>query len=211
MSFATSSRLDPCPVCGDTSGKCRSKDTAFSLPNGLSLDDTQFFCMNLREHTATFKFTSETSNQLWGKFISFNLAQTLSNSWKNRYSSRSYRKPRPTIKRSPKPKKRSYSHLLGIGDRHKAISQLLAQLNLKSHHFRGLLDRGFSPQQIHKYGFKSVSYRQSLKAPISDRLAGVAPSGKSLTNKFRGLIVPIRDNEGHYLGWQYRHQHSCYS
>lgn len=73
-----------------------------------------------------------------------------------------------------------------------------------AHHRQGLIERRFSNQQIEQYGFKSVSYHQTLSRTVNDHLAGVAPGGKRLTNKFSGLIVPIRDSDGHYLGWQYR-------
>lgn len=44
--------------------------------------------------------------------------------------------------------------------------------------------------------------------PISDCLAGVAPGGVNLTNNFSGLIVPILNPEGLYVGWQYRLDHA---
>jgi hypothetical protein len=77
-------------------------------------------------------------------------------------------------------------------------------LSLTPTHRRGLIKRGFSEGQIKQYGFVSVGYQQSLVNPISDRLAGIAPGGKNLTNKFSGLIVPIRDDSGFYIGWQFR-------
>ena len=210
MNFIPTNRSNPCPCCGNTSGKCRQKSTAFSVPDGGVIDDDQIFCMMLREDTTTHKFTGETSDHLWGKFISHDLSATLSHAWGNGnlLSSKRTGKP-PTIKRLPTPKKkRNFSHLLSIRDRHQQIQQLLPQLSLTPHHRQGLIKRGFSNKQIQQYGFKSVDQEQTLINPISARLAGVTPSGQSLTNKFSGLIVPIRDIDGYYLGWQYRLDHS---
>lgn len=202
MSFITATQSHPCPCCGDTNAKCRSKLTSFSLPDNSTIEDSQIFCMAFREDSDTHKFTGETSDRLWGKFISHDLSATLSHAWGHGNSSRSH-KP-PTIKRPPTPRKRNFSHLLNISDRHREIQQILAQLPLTPAHHQSLIERGFTHNQIKQYGFKSVSYQQILKTPVSDRLGGVAPGGKNLTNKFSGLIVPIRNDSGFYLGWQYR-------
>jgi hypothetical protein len=209
MSFLTTTRSNPCPCCGDTNAKCRSKPTSFSLPDNSTIEDQQIFCMAFREDTDTHKFTGYTSDRLWGKFITHDLGATLSHAWGRGNNRNTYRtgKP-PIIKRPPTHKKRCFSYLLSISDRHSQIEQLLAQLSLTAAHRQKLIKRGFSEEQIQQYGFVSVGYQQSLVNPISDRLAGVAPGGKNLTNKFSGLIVPIRDESGFYLGWQYRLDHA---
>ena len=51
---------------------------------------------------------------------------------------------------------------------------------------------------------KSVDYQQFLVNPVSDCLAGVALGGSHLTNKFSGLVVPICNPDGLFIGWQYR-------
>lgn len=203
MSFLTATQSNPCPCCGNTSAKCRIKLTSFSLPDNSTIEDSQIFCMAFREDTDTHKFTGETRDRLWGKFISHDLSQSLSNAWSKAYSSRSHSKP-PIIKRPSTPKKPTFSHLLTIRDRHREIERLLAQLSLTPAHRQELIRRGFTNKQIQQYDFKSVSYQQPLTTIFTDRLAGVAPGGKHLTNKFSGLIVPIRNESGFYLGWQYR-------
>jgi len=204
--FTRTNRSNPCGCCNDTSGRCRTRKTYFSLPDGSTADDTQLYCIKFRKDTGNFKFTRESSNGRWGMFISFDLAQLLSESWqvfKRQANSWRSEQNKRTVKRPPVIKK-SYSHLLPIRDRHQQITQLLEQLTIKPHHHKALLKRGFSPEQIEQYGFRSVSHQQPLKTPVSDRLAGVAPGGKNLNNKFNGLIVPVRDGDNNYLGWQYR-------
>ena len=131
--------------------------------------------MAFREDTNTHKFKGETENGgLWGKFISHDLSASLSQAWSKGNAPKilSTEKP-PIVKCPPLAKKRDYSHLLPIRERHKQIEQLLAQLSLTPAHRRSLLKRGFSDDQIKKHGFKSVSYQQPLKNPVRDRLADV--------------------------------------
>lgn len=205
MNFLTTNRSNPCPCCNDISAKCRNKSTSFSLPDHSVIEDQLFLCMAFREDTNTHKFTGETSDRLWGKFISHELSNTLSQAWAKGNTPNTTRTGKlTTIKRPPSTKKREFSHLLSIAERHEQITLLLAQLSLTEYHRQGLIQRGFSDEQINLYGFKSVSYQQTLVSPISARLAGVALGGRNLTNNFSGLIVPIRNFEGFYLGWQYR-------
>ena len=202
--FISTNKSNPCPICTDIKGKCRQKFTSFSLPDGGIIDDQQIFCMAAREDYNGCKFTGETSDRLWGKFITRDLSQSLSHAWSRNNRSR-HAKPK-IVKRLPsiRSQKPSYRHLLRIEQRHQAIASVLSQLSFTPTHRQELIKRGFSDKQIQQYGFKSVSYQQPLKTPVSDRLAGIAPGSKSLTNKFSGLIVPIRNESGFYLGWQYR-------
>jgi len=145
--------------CSDTSGKCRQKSTSFSLPDNSTIEDRQVFCMAFREDTSTHKFTGETSDRLWGKFISHDLSASLSHAW-GKGNTRTNRPP--IIKRPPRPKKRNFSHLLLVGDRHVQIKKLLAQLSLTPHHRQGLIERGFSDQQIEQYSFLRILWSSQL-------------------------------------------------
>ena len=212
MSFISTSCSNPCPICADTKGKCRSRLTSFTLRDYSILNDQLFLCMNMGEDRCGFKFTGNTRDGLWGTFISYELSNTLSNAWKtsingknrNRNKNRNLggnQKP-TTVKRDRKTNSSKFT--LPIPQRHQAIASVLSQLSLTNTHHKALIKRGFTVEQIKQYGFKSVRYKQPLINAVSDRLAGIAPSGKHLTNKFSGLIVPIRDPQGLYLGWQYR-------
>ena len=208
MKFIPSNRSNPCPICTDIKGRCRSKQTDFTLPDGSTNSDRQFLCMRVHQDNNGYKFTGDTSDGLWGKFISFDLSESLSLAWgKGRNCQSSYSAKPKITKRSPRIKsknKPSLQHLLSIPQRHHAIERVLSQLPLTIAHRKSLIKRGFTDQQIKQYSFKSVRYQQPLVEPVSDRLAGVAPEGRYLTNKFSGLIVPIRNEEGLYIGWQYR-------
>ena len=216
MQFIPTNRDNPCPICTDIKGRCRSKQTNFTLPNGSTHCARQFLCMRMHQDNNGYKFTGNTSDGLWGKFISFNLSKYLSSTWTELLHGQKTKRNHPCcygsakpkiIKRSPRIKckdKPSYKHLLSIPQRHNAIKQVLSQLPLTAAHRKSLTKRGFTNQQIEQYGFKSVRYQQPLVKPVSDRLAGVAKGGKQLTNNFSGLIVPIRNGLGLYIGWQYR-------
>ena len=207
MNFITSNRSSPCPICSDISGKCRSKATDFTLPNHSTINEQLFLCMSMHQDSDRYKFTGDTSDGLWGKFITFNLSTILSNAWSTQYVNRN--KPRrhqpPIIKRPPTSKSKSrYQHPLKIEPRSRAIKLVLSQLSLTPTHREALIKRGFTDNQIEQYGFKSVKYQQPLNTPVTNRLAGVANNGRHLTNKFSGLIVPIKNESGFYIGWQYR-------
>ena len=62
--FISTNRSNPCPICTDTNGKFRSKDTLFTLPDQSTIDDRQFLCMAVRENNNGYKFTGETSDRL---------------------------------------------------------------------------------------------------------------------------------------------------
>ena len=55
--FQASSRRNPCPVCGGTSGKCRSTDAELVL------------CMEHDHDVPGWKYLGQTKDYLWGKFI----------------------------------------------------------------------------------------------------------------------------------------------
>ena len=207
MNFITTNRSNPCPICADVEGKCRSKSTDFTLADRSTINDQLFLCMVMHQDNNGFKFTGDTNDGLWGKFISYDLSQSLSEAWRKKRSKNNQpRVAKPLIiKRPPTDKsKPQYQHLLKISQRSQAIALVLSQLSLTSAHLAALIKRGFTKEQIEEYGFKSVRYHQPLTIPISNRLAGIADDGKHLTNKFTGLIVPIRNPQGLYIGWQYR-------
>ncbi|MDJ0716804.1 MAG: hypothetical protein QNJ54_21740 [Prochloraceae cyanobacterium] len=57
---------------------------------------------------------------------------------------------------------------------------------------------------IAESGCKSVSQWQKLHSPVDDRLPGVREGGRSLLVRGDGILCPIANGTGKYIGWQVR-------
>ncbi|MGB5637058.1 MAG: hypothetical protein WBM86_30340 [Waterburya sp.] len=200
--FRPTSRHKPCLCCGEVKYRCRKVEADFKLPNFFR-SGIMYLCMNERGDLPGFKYRGETKNYLWGKYITQELANELEMAWQEKHyhhqnKSSILLKNKPT---SPLPR---FKHLLPTQARHQAISSLLEQLTLSPKHHWQIKQRGFDPQIIVHYQFRTINYRQKLTLPISDRLAGVAPGGKELTNNYSGILIPIQNHEQLWNGWQTR-------
>lgn len=96
------------------------------------------------------------------------------------------------------------SRLLTIEERDQEIRRILDQLTLSQRHRQMLKNRGLSDAEIDQGGFRTVSPWQKLTQKINPNLAGVNKQGNRLTNPLNGILCPILDHNGHYLGFQYR-------
>ena len=84
------------------------------------------------------------------------------------------------------------------------INKILSQLSLSDRHRQQLRDRGLTNRQIKNAGYRSVQQWQKLSSPVCDRLAGVRQGGKSLVNFGSGILCPIPNHQGLFVGWQIR-------
>ena len=103
--FTPSSRRNPCQLCGDTKGKCRS------FP-----DQDLVLCMELREPPPGWKFAGETKDGLWAKFW------PIDPNWKPSAEPKRW-EPKPETKTivSDSQKDKAYQRILEVGtlnDRH---------------------------------------------------------------------------------------------
>ncbi|MDJ0719842.1 MAG: hypothetical protein QNJ54_37410 [Prochloraceae cyanobacterium] len=57
---------------------------------------------------------------------------------------------------------------------------------------------------ISESGCRSVSQWQKLHSPVNDRLPGVKEGGRSLLVRGEGILCPIANGQGKYIGWQVR-------
>ncbi|MDJ0718917.1 MAG: hypothetical protein QNJ54_32615, partial [Prochloraceae cyanobacterium] len=57
---------------------------------------------------------------------------------------------------------------------------------------------------IAESGCKSVSQWQKLYSPVNERLPGVKEGGRSLLVRGEGILCPITNGQGKYIGWQVR-------
>lgn len=189
--YIPTSRVNPCPVCGDTRGRCRH------LPDN---PDT-VLCMTATDAYSApppWQFLKLTSDGLWGivRRDTKDVDDASRREWAERW--RSMR-----IERLQQEK----AHLaasLTEGDRDTQIRDILVQLQLCSDHREDLKRRGLNDELIAAGLFKSVSQWQKLDQEVSYQLAGVALGGRSLITPQSGYLCPVWNPEGQIVGWQLR-------
>jgi hypothetical protein len=100
--FFACNRHNPCPCCGNTKYRCKSRITTFDLPGGEEKIDMQYFCMSYRGDLPGYKYCGETHNLLWGKYITQELSAELSAIWSesNHQSSNNHQRQK-VIAKSP--------------------------------------------------------------------------------------------------------------
>ncbi|MGF1488174.1 MAG: plasmid replication protein, CyRepA1 family [Prochloraceae cyanobacterium] len=105
-----------------------------------------------------------------------------------------------------------YENSLSIEERDRQIRKILDQLWLWPSHLEKLRKRfsvlGLEPKKIDELikeaDCKSVHQWQGLDIPVSDLFPGVRLGGRSLLNSGSGILIPIKNEEGLYIGLQLR-------
>lgn len=218
--FKSSNKSCPCAVCGNGTGKCRTKEIQLDLPRhslSSSLDTTLHLCMSERGNTNSFAYRGETKDGLWGKYIDLAVAEELTRAWGKRDLQQSSDfdpvawKQQQSNKKALRLKAEEHqrTQLLTDAKRDREIRKVLSQLTLTQEHHQHLVQRGMSESEIAWGGYRSVTAWQQLPKKISSRLAGVTPNGHGLNNNDSGIISPVPNPDGQYTGWQYRLDNSA--
>ena len=105
-----------------------------------------------------------------------------------------------------------YAQSLSVEERDREIRKILNQLFLWPSHEKALRDRfsvlGLEVKEIDRLiaeaGYKSVRQWQKLDQPVDDRLPGVRLGGLSLLIPGDGILIPIKNESGLYIGLQVR-------
>ncbi|MDY6940868.1 MAG: hypothetical protein SWY16_24820, partial [Cyanobacteriota bacterium] len=188
--FIPTGRGNPCPICEDTSSKCRT----------LRNSDT-VLCMTSAGYDAAvagYRYVGDDKKQhLWGIYVTDDDSKG-----KDRAAARAERARRAEEQRQKELFELSFS--LPIGERSAQNRGLLLQLELDRDHQQNLRDRGLSDVQIQAGLFKSVKPGQKLSRPISPRLAGIDRNAERIFVSGRGLLCPAFDPYGRILGMQLR-------
>lgn len=218
-SFQRSNKTSPCPCCTDVRGKCSTKDTVFTTPvqsQRLDIEGEQVFCLNLRGDTTTHKYTGETANGLWGKYISHDLSAELSIAWGKSKDSPVSPKVRNEIEKLHQERLKLKAEkelqaratwqkaLLPETERDREIRKVLNSLSISDRDHNNLQQRGFTKDQILDYQYKSVQIEQPLQEKVSQLLAGVSANGMNLNLQTSAMLIPIKNHRDKYIGWQYR-------
>jgi hypothetical protein len=175
-------RANECPICGDHSGDCRTKDNEEQAvlcghsPNARKFDrEGLYICVNdkAKGHTP----------HVW--------VLAKDDTWDDAAQARYHLEKCLRLDRTIKAKQEALEKELGLPDRDKYHRAIQSQLSLSSAHRKHLLDRGLYDDQIETIGFVSVTKFQKLKGTFPDNLPGYNTYSKNLTNFKDGILIPI--------------------
>ena len=173
MKFKPTRSGSPCPLCGDTSGKCRTTSSDLVL------------CMTL-ESAPGYRSLGLTTNSAWTKFIPDRDETTEQR--EQRYRDNHLRK-----QLAAQAEAQRHAEAMPAQKRDYYYRQLLSQLSLHPEDRADLERRGYSPEQIKDAGYKSVERFQRLEFPLPHFLPGVQLSGRS-PHQFRSRL-PVPDSQ----------------
>lgn len=196
--YIPSNSHNPCPICDDISGKCRStEDSGKDFYLCMTEMDAHFGdiinghkCIKENDPIKSYPCTTWVEN---------NSAQWTS-SQKEEWENRKRLKKERLAKDIAAQKKRS----LSPEERDKGYRTLVNQLTLHPEDRADLIKRGFTEEQIQSSGFKSVSKNEFLKTAVDANLPGVRNGGKNLAVYDDGILIPIKNGDGLIVGCQIR-------
>ena len=186
--FTPTSHANDCPVCGDISGRCKSKE-----------DGGQTFFLCVTESSAKqfdivngYKCIGN-KNGRWATFtLDGNSPQ------KSDEERQQLRQQREAEERE------RYQSGLNASDRQAAHTKLLAQLSLNHDDRADLLRRGLSTATIGT--FRSVKPWQKLRQAVVPNAPGIGANGQKIATPYGGYLVPARDLEGRDIAYQIRNR-----
>ncbi|HEY9640321.1 MAG TPA: hypothetical protein V6C57_07545 [Coleofasciculaceae cyanobacterium] len=186
--FTPTRYSNPCPICNDTTGRCRQIET-------------RTLCMTYTDGSAPqgYKFLGLTQDNLWGKFI---LTPDASWSEEQRNEWQEARDRRVAQAAADEAKRRAECMPPEERDRH--YRAILAQLTLHPDDRADLLKRGLTDEQIESWGVKSVDQWQPLGKKLPGNLPGLNLDRRSLNAPQAGYLCPIRDAQGLIVACQIR-------
>ena len=190
--FIPSKKSNPCEICGDTSGKCRTHR------DGEILLCMSFSGSKFGEIQNGYKCIKEDRGKGWSTWKIDNTQEWTEQQrqeWKQRLEIRKQRQASEDEARA--------SRALNEKQKHSQYSRMLAELDLHPADEADLKSRGFTKEQIKLSGFKSVENWQLLKGKYSHLLPGIGIGGKRLLTG-RGYLCPIRNSQGLIVAMQIR-------
>ena len=201
-----------CPVCASTSGKCRWQNYDLSAQNGRITPTIKTLCMTGAGGYGNpdYHYFNDTRDGQWGVYIP-------RIDWNEHRGENRQATPAET-EEWVKNQKLKQQALLEAENQRKAQSlptlerdiaarKIIAQLSLNDIDRRDLIRRGFTQQQIHEIGFKSVEKFQRLTEPVNNRFPGVNVQGNRLSNgSIAGILIPIYTITGEIVAFQVRNR-----
>jgi hypothetical protein len=191
MSYISTNRSNPCPLCDKTNGNCRTFEDS---PNVLCMTFTDAFTP-----IANFRYIGLTEDKFWGKWVPNDRQKLTQAERDDRQRELSRRR-----QESADAETQRRAEALPPQERDRLYRSLLAQLPLHPADRSDLMRRGLTDEQIEAWGVRSVEQWQRLDQELPHTLAGVSLDGRSLITPRPGYLCPIRDAEGLIVGFQIR-------
>jgi len=190
--FTPTRKTDPCPICSDVSGKCRSHQ-----------DGEIFLCMiyfdsRLGESVNQHKCIKENQGKGWSTWKIDNSAEWTEEQRLQWHLHNQQRKAKLESEESQRK-----ATALSIKEKDEQYRKLLAELTLDDEGRKDLKNRGFTNQQIDLCGFKSVKQWQKLRAQYSHLLPGINISGDRVLIQ-EGYLIPVKNADGLIVAIQVR-------
>ena len=183
--FTLHKKSDPCPICSDASGKCRTAESGLVL------------CMSLVDGSASpagYRFVKPSKNRLWGVWAVDDGSQTQDD--RDRWLADLDRRRELRARQDEQRRSRSMS----VGMRHKLYSEILNALELHPDDRADLVRRGLSDEAIAH--IRSIDSWQKLGRAFPANLPGIGKDGASLATPYRGYLLPAFTVDGLIAGFQ---------
>ena len=179
---------NPCPICSDISGDCRT--------NG---DDSLILCHSFIEQdsgVAGYKFVKTSSNGVWGVHVPDNGKEF------DREKYEQYLAQKTEQERNKK--QFLADNALHPDGRDKAIKKLARYIGLDDRSRQDLKRRGLSDSQIEAGLFFTIDPSDSFNLDLPNNLSGIHWKGDRFATRDSGYACVIFDSQGRAIGWQLR-------
>ncbi len=209
--FISYNRLNTCPICTSSSGKCKWQNYELSAQNGKITATIKTFCMTGAGGYGhpDYHYFNDTRDGQWGVYIPLH-------DW-NEHRGENTQATQQQREQWLKEQQLKQQQLLDAENQRKAGSlpalerdiaarAILAQLSLNEIDRQDLIRRGFTAQQIREIGFKSVEKFQRLKDPVNNRFPGISISGNRLNTTIGGILIPVYTITGEIVAFQIRNR-----
>lgn len=191
--FTPTSKHNPCPVCENTSGKCRQHGDG-ELHLCMTYADSK-----LGDIQNGYKCLKPDKGKGWSSWKLDN-SQEWSEQQRQQWKIQNEQRQQRQAKEDEQRRQRS----LSAQERHEEYSRLLSELDLRPDDRADLVKRGFTHGEIELSGIKSVGEYQKLQGQYSTLLPGVGSTGRELILKHGGYLCPIRNADGLIVACQVR-------
>ena len=189
-------RRGECPICHGSQKRCNYVESK----NESDFTSKLIFCKGTT-NDPNYIFRGSAQQTGIGMWAYVPDLEAWRDSKKNKVSQEKYlQEKRDREKREDKLKREKISNSLSISSKDKQIRNLISQLKLKEYHRNQLLSRGLTPAQIEKNGYRSVNQWQKFRNPVDSRLAGVSINGNKLNNPDSGILCPVINADGLFVG-----------